>query len=387
MNRVYLLGAGASRDLKFVFTKLDGGYNTINISPFNKKGPLNLGFFYDTKIILNCVKEYYKTINWPVCLDGIDLDIKFFRNIFGAKLQLIKSIEDFYQIKIEQIFEDKTISDKISIEELYMNIEKSDNKDKKLLLRELLEYYYTSLSFISYYCHSIQHRVLAEDLLYHGGDAISFNWDIFLEEALYKTEKWDFCDGYFVGFERILQKGQYEKDKLEKKYTTKNFILKPHGSINWFSTNNSKLVLINQMPLEHRSCGALLLNYRENFDKGKPPCESAIVPPGFNRIAFPEVWENINKTLSKADEIIIIGFKIKNTDGHIEQKLRDIEYKKDLKVKVIDPNADKLIEEKYKGIFKGREIINLCPTFTEYCKSIDKNNYLTAFEELLKTKI
>ena len=46
MKRVFILGAGASRELKFKISIIDAGHKTIKINDCFEIGPLSSGYFY-----------------------------------------------------------------------------------------------------------------------------------------------------------------------------------------------------------------------------------------------------------------------------------------------------------------------------------------------------
>lgn len=363
MKKVFILGAGASRDLKFKFITYDGYYRTEEVSRFSQEGPLSLGFFYDAK-------KLYEAIN-PRIENGV---LPF--NLETISQNLEKYVCSYYQRKysrvivMNDVFNNKEVSDNVCIEDLYGEIEKET--DNYNLSNELLDYYYNSLSLISYYVVSECHLGFAQQIVDNGDNIISFNWDTLLEEALYLTRKWDFSDGYGFTFNRILEKQQHVCP-LGKNHNTTNYILKPHGSINWFS-NNGNIVLLNQMQLLFRG-GTVpqLLKRKELIDSTF--YVSKIVPPGQKRLEFPDIWKQIKIILSDADEIVIIGFKFKPGDNHIEQEFKQVQWKNSLKVGIVDPKADEFIE-KHKCLFRTDNVYKICSTFSDYCDLLKSNSAL-----------
>ncbi|MFH1097796.1 MAG: hypothetical protein V1749_09920, partial [Candidatus Desantisbacteria bacterium] len=199
MNRVYLLGAGASRDLKMRFTtlKYNSGTATRETNELNESGPLSSGYFYYANNLI-------ERINQNLSNTGAS-PIKIQDNLFNI-------IDDYYQNKYSQhitkkdLLKNESISKQINIEELYIwiesEIDKIDEPNRQLANKRFLslycglgnglrnglpEYIHETLSIMCYYCNSEYHRCFANYITNTGGDIISFNWDILLEQAMFET--------------------------------------------------------------------------------------------------------------------------------------------------------------------------------------------------------
>jgi hypothetical protein len=94
------------------------------------------------------------------------------------------------------------------------------------------------------------------------------------------------------------------------------------------------------------------------------------VPPGRKRKDFTEIWDQLKRVLSDADEIIAVGFGFNDKDQHVIDELKDINFKSNLKIKMVNPSGNDL-KEKYRDVFKTSEISVLCDSFTTYCKNIE----------------
>jgi len=373
MKRVFILGAGASRELNFNITGIDSGIEPpIRTIPHREIGPLSNGYFYH----INRLQ------------DSLTRDLRVSASV-GVSDNLMNQIKLYFKQKYneniskEDLLNEEVISKKINIERLYIFLEeKILEKEKEnvdffknkslqnlyLTKSDLIEYIHNSMSYISYYCISINHATLSKYIIENGGDIISFNWDILFEEAMMSTGKWTPQDGYGISFTDIIYKNEGdEARKILPKVNPKNLILKPHGSINWYNKDDkiNKQRLLIQLALRLRGGNFLLLERQENSYL------SSIIPPGKKRKSFPGVWDNMKRLLEEADEIIAIGFSFNDNDKYIKEEFDRIKFKKDLKIIIVNPNNEEL-KEIYKAIFCTDNICMAYKTFSEYCRWINK---------------
>jgi len=372
MKRVFILGAGASRELKFKISILDAGYKTIKTNDCFEIGPLSSGYFYYISKLQDFFNKALKFSASVKVSDNLMEQIKIYFNLNYNK-----------DISKKELLQEEEISKKVNIERLYIFleekiIEKEKNgekllQDDKSLLKvylaksDLIEYIYKSMSYISYYCISINHTILSKYIIENGGNIISFNWDILFEEAMMTTGKWIPKDGYGIIFNDIIYKN--EKDKAHgnlPEVKSKNLVLKPHGSINWYSKEeqmNTQILFIQLNPNLRSGNFGLLERYE------KKDYSSSITPPGIKRKSFPEVWDKMKKLLERADEIIAIGFSFNDNDKYIKEEFDGIKFKKDLKIIIISPDNAKL-KIIYKKVFCTDNICTKHKTFSQYCLSL-----------------
>ena len=407
MNKVYILGAGASRELKFITSTTDISTKESKDTIHNIKGPLSGGFFYYANKFMEDISK---------------------QNFLGSKASISNPWLDNYVLSyylktngiratIEELYNDEAKSKKLNIENLYIELEDKINEieenndsgfptneevDAFLGERDLLRYIHSVLSTIAYYCHSIHHRVLANYLISTGGTIISFNWDILFDEEMYATRRWDYSDGYgfcargFVDKNKFMGLKNYEYTKREN--PSKNFILKPHGSLNWYKKSEAgnyefvddpnDIYIGVPMTRDGAFKGGTLgnqgkLRFMEMDRDGKEQFESLILPPGKKRKKFGDIWKQIVTLLEEADEIISIGFSFNEFDSHIIEEFDDIQFKKDLVIKIINP--DPKIIDKYKSIFKTTHIKKIADSFHEYCRSLVKEKGFDSLASLLRS--
>jgi len=230
----------------------------------------------------------------------------------------------------------------------------------------LLEYIHTSLSSLSYYCASNNYRILSKYITNKGGNIISFNWDILLEEAMMAMGKWSPKDGYAINFKKIIYKNEEDKRKeMFNEIQSNNFILKPHGSINWYNRDgkmDEQNLLIQLNPNLRSNHFDLLERYENGYF-------SSIVPPGSKEKISSELWNKMKCLLEQTDEIVTIGFSFNDNDLHIKNELNRINYKKNLKITIINPENEKL-GNIYAEVFCTNNLEMKFKTFSGYCQML-----------------
>ena len=371
MERLFILGAGASRDLSFNIRIIDLGVAIpVRNIPHEEIGPLSSGYFFYIDKLYNSLKTDLQTV-------------------FQARVSkaLIGYIKKYYKCKyngninIEDLFQKEEISKKVNIEKLYLFLKKKileyekntknlpiNKWDVALYLAEgdLLKYIHISLSFLSYYCTSNNYRVLSKYITNKGGNIISFNWDILFEETMMATGKWSPKDGYAINFKEIIYKNEEDKrKKMINEINSNNLILKPHGSINWYNKDGKmdEQILLIQLNPNLRSGSFDILGRNENG------CVSSIIPPGAKEKFFSEVWNKMKCLLEQTDEIVTIGFSFNDNDIHIKDELKGIKFKKDIKVTIINPENERL-ENIYTEVFFTNNLEMKFKTFSEYCQML-----------------
>jgi hypothetical protein len=246
--------------------------------------------------------------------------------------------------------------------------------------------------------------MLADYIVNTNSTVISFNWDILIDEALHNTNKWFYCTGYGFEFKRMY------KDKKEFKCDgtkSRELLLKPHGSINWFrymdfvtNTKNgftgekvsdgdkkdtylfefsrrfNNLSKVRMHPVEKK------LNLGANYSpRLKMPAEIDIVPPGtkYDRSNHGKIWKQVEKSIAEADEIIAIGFALKDDSKEDKEEIeifkRARKAHKKLLLKIVgkslelDEKRDELMG-RYKKIFSPNKTEFKFSSFKDYCKNI-----------------
>lgn len=371
MKRVFILGAGASRELKFKISIIDAGYKTIKITDCFEIGPLSSGYFYYISKLQDFLNKVLKVSASVKVSDDLMEQIKIYFNLNYNK-----------DISKKELLQEEEISKKINIEKLYIfleeKIQEKERENDNLLQNksfrnlcsarfDLIKYIHNSMAYISYYCISTNHAILSKYIIENGGNIISFNWDILFEEVMITTGKWTPKDGYGINFSDIIYKNEKDKRKeILSKINSRNFILKPHGSINWYNKDeqiNTQILIIQLNPNLRSGNFGLLERY------GKKDYFSSITPPGIKRKSFPKVWYKMKHVLEEADEIVAIGFSFNDNDKYIKEEFNKIKYKRNINIILINPDNEKL-RTIYKTVFYTDNICTKYKTFSQYCLSI-----------------
>jgi len=175
---------------------------------------------------------------------------------------------------------------------------------------------------------------------------ISMNYDVLLDNVLFKTER-NFTYGFDIYDLANQNEGCRESGVL---------LLKPHGSINLVQCPKCKKVFT----FKNSSLGPV-----SNYTCGR--CDEylnvLIIPPTFNKSvedkSYAAIHKKIFEEISKADEILIIGYSLPDYDLNILQAFKEGTAKNQngskLKVEIIDKiNNEKeqlKLKEKYGSIF------------------------------------
>ncbi|MCK5241027.1 hypothetical protein KAR34_01125 [bacterium] len=357
MKRVFVFGAGASRDLNFTSSVWDYP-QPIDIQNHVLQGPLSSGFFYTANEFNRIISNRYPLIVPPEI-----------GNRLGAYIQRQ------YNIKKNELLNDQSQSKKINIEGLYTELEQA--RESRLIkngeidlntpeyetytaLGELKKYIFATFAFMSYYCVSQLHQRFAKEILKPGDTIISFNWEILLEEALDRTDLWKFEDGYGFRFRGLVGK----VNRPEQENGSQITVLKPHGSINWYRDDKSNRYLALQTNVGLRGGapgGWLNESYKVDCNNS---VKTAFIPPGKKREDFPDIWGWMDNELEQADEICLVGFSFNKFDKHITDRFEKKKYRKNPKIEIINPDTELII--KCKKIFKVKNVTRPACSFANW---------------------
>ena len=184
-----------------------------------------------------------------------------------------------------------------------------------------------------------------------GDSVLSFNYDLLMENALRHFGR--FVDsGYLLNFHSVFDRSwtnpQFESSEIH--------VVKLHGSMNW---------------LRCSFCGSYFLLRRQKLEDLKvwlppdvncPKCkanqsywERLIIPPLLaKRYEDPSInylWREAKRILSKAEEIMIIGYSFPTTDLASEALLREGIGDRASEIQIMIVNPDKKVIDRFSAIF------------------------------------
>jgi hypothetical protein len=183
-----------------------------------------------------------------------------------------------------------------------------------------------------------------------GDMIITFNYDLLIEQQLWKLGKWTPLDGYQIGsINRDDPNLQRVYDEISSKGIgkTKVILFKLHGSLNWDLYPNGNL----EIRLTDHETGDCF------FDSitAKGPCtgkpyegkdELVGMPPSFIKVLptkeFHELWDGALENIGKADEVYVIGYRLPEAD--IMAHLLIGKIAENCLVYLIKPSSDELRE-------------------------------------------
>jgi len=324
MNKVYILGAGAS-----------AGYDKSKVSLCP---PTSRDFFQRAMdLIDDKEKESFEE--------------QRFQNLF-------KYLDKYYSLKKE----DLRIKD-IDIEEVLtiLDLETSENEFNEAR-RELLEMVYLTLNEILYGERCPYHKKLIENLK-STDTIITFNWDLLLDNIF--SEKED-IPNYKYKFSKYYQNGKWENFNSIT-YSNSPALIKLHGSLNWMKCNDCEkdycYILSGKVAADQ------IINPEDTKTKC-PECdkkmEPIIIPPTlakkYKSKVFDELWKEALNALKDASEIVIIGYSLPITDFRVKwlfMKSVAMRKKPIEKLTLVDKYPDNLCD-KYKNLFRINDDKFIC---------------------------
>jgi hypothetical protein len=206
---------------------------------------------------------------------------------------------------------------------------------------------------------------------------ISFNYDIWLEKALFNKGLWYPKNGH--GSYHFKYYSPPLEDKLgvsdihkPKKFSDGNqesrvMVLKPHGSLSWrFGEDyNNRIVILEG---DENSC----VTYNNTWDFPASYFEEGtelsltplIVPPTPNKIRnhplFQKTDQDISEAIAEADVVVIIGWSMPETDQYIKDIFLETmsERKEQIKKIIVCDKGEmgKTLSTKFESIFRPKEI-------------------------------
>ncbi len=224
---------------------------------------------------------------------------------------------------------------------------------------------------------------IGEDLL----AIVSLNWDSVLEDVIYallarhdltKTVDIDYCC-----YTKALDDDSDHINSLVQKSLGRHNIkvMKLHGSVSWLLCSNCRRlyttlgsrsgVLDLMFPRHCEECSKLVRKMWKGDAKKLPVLEPFLVTPTYVK-AFPNphiqmVWHNAQINLAEADEVVIIGYSMPDSDFHVRNLFRR-SIRDDSRITVVLPQSDRKPAEedgraavdtthgRYQRFFAGRNL-------------------------------
>jgi len=303
---------------------------------------------------------------------GYPLASELLRELFkGHKMKEkdAKEIKNFIKISFPSFdprFENfPNVEDVISLLDTLVELEDKEKKSeieptKRTLLLEICKYFYES--------HGDRKPInLFVKNLTEGDFVITFNWDFSLEQAILGSGK---SYKYLLDGRTIVYQDK-DKDRVSSVAIP---ILKPHGSIDWFSSKELKLKdelifpLDETVPEEKRQIYIFkhwrLPNLSKEVEERKPL--PYIIPPSIHKKLGQEaeimkIWGQVIQVLMHATEIWFVGYSLPPIDLHAKIFIRaGLFSNENVKVKVVNP--DEMVIHRYNALL-GYGKFDFYPTY------------------------
>ena len=150
-------------------------------------------------------------------------------------------------------------------------------------------------------------RVISEN-----GAIVSFNWDLILDELIFKDDIGSECYGFSETSHAV------------------PLLLKPHGSLNWFEGKlGEKLKDIKRTKIfDHGGSDKVyaFLEFRAPVSKKGQTYTPLIVPPvylkKFGKPVFKTLWQKSTAVLSSAKRVVFLGYSMPRADLHAQFIMR-----------------------------------------------------------------
>jgi hypothetical protein len=209
------------------------------------------------------------------------------------------------------------------------------------------------------------------DILRAGDTIITFNYDLIVEQELWKQKKWTFIDGY--GLEKDVKDfsapfgGTYSPthptESLIKVY-------KLHGSLGWISDYFKEEIIFIGMPDYFQGytglhCESNLQIAGAGGDEGTTLIEPTYIKR-FNCTPILDIWKQSIEALRQSNELIIIGYSLPEADAAAYAFLTSGVYNSQLTAVTV-VNRDKSVFDKFEMVL-GKKVIKKRMTFEEWIK-------------------
>jgi hypothetical protein len=193
------------------------------------------------------------------------------------------------------------------------------------------------------------------------------------EELAYSNWNWNRPLGYYIRFDEVMIHDGNIHNRLRRRYVNKHrfyshpnhnlyswYILKPHGSINWFryisEDSFPRMMDVPERPLSKKQRSQIILgeddwSWLDYPELNGWPIDPILIPPLCNkeellrepiyRRNLLPLWKKAKAALSSAKKLIIIGYSFPPTDSLTKKIFRDAFSKNRLKeLIVVNPDEE-----------------------------------------------
>ncbi len=207
------------------------------------------------------------------------------------------------------------------------------------------------------------------DMLTAGDTIITFNYDLIVEQELWKQKKWSFLDGY--GLKKDIKDFSAPFGGIYSPAHPTNSIIKVyklHGSLGWLSGYFKDEIIFSGMPDYFQGYTGLpserdLQVAGAERDEGTTFIEPTYIKR-FNCTPILDIWKQSIQALQQSNELIIIGYSLPEADAAAYAFLTSGVYNSQLTAVTV-VNLDKSVFNKFEMVL-GKKVIRKKMPFEEW---------------------
>lgn len=142
-------------------------------------------------------------------------------------------------------------------------------------------------------------------------------------------------------------------------------IIKPHGSLNWYSYGNDGEVILKRIREEREydeTVSQNKLDARENEKLAVTGMDRFLIPPSSNKASFYGngfdrlLWRSAYDALEQAESLTIMGYSMPETDYVVNELIRNACVPNKCSLHVVDAFMDEQKRERFNRLVKWQEI-------------------------------
>lgn len=214
---------------------------------------------------------------------------------------------------------------------------------------------------------------------------ISFNYDLLMDNALSSTGRWFPDSGYGIPFKNAIENGKFvQPDDKVSKIT----YFKLHGSLNWLHGQNpysymrigthipfgQDVFLVRKINHEITAAPIDIAGKYEHTENGiYYDLHSLLIAPradkpyGLFPNTFSRLWDKATTAVKQADELILIGYSIPESDARVKELIQVVGSDKGhLICTVVDKKPEPIVEK-----IESLVDFNQCRIYREFRQYLD----------------
>ena len=266
----------------------------------------------------------------------------------GRYAHLIRRISNHWGIKDEfgsgkwRALSLEDVFTTFAIENEFAPIGTEEKAYSQLFLSDLKRYIRRAIGYSTAFRMGKFTQLLASELK-ENDSIITFNYDLLMDQELLRKENGRFqYQNFHVKF---LRSSLFEESEALLKGA--GLYLKMHGSLNWFGCTNEACPQFGHVQVftsVGQCLGSSILGVDFKCDRCESPLDAILIPPLLNKPIMREkvfrvIWGNAYSTISRAKNIVVIGFSFPPTDFYAAWLFRAaLQRNEEAKIWMVNPS-------------------------------------------------